>query len=230
MPATEPIAAALLAVRTKIEAAARQADRDPCSVSLLAVSKRKPIEAIEAAYRAGQRDFGENYVQELQQKAAELSHLPEIRWHYIGHLQRNKARHVVADTHLLHGVDSPRLVAELNKRAGAAGRRPAVLAQVNVSAEQSKSGCTPAELSELLTTMHAAEHLEPRGLMTMPPWDDDPEAARGYFIRLRQLRDEHGGPAKLPELSMGMSHDFAVAIAEGATIVRVGTAIFGARQ
>lgn len=223
------IAEALETVRAQLQDAAHAAGRDPKAVQLLAVSKRKPVQDIVAAYEAGQRDFGENYGQELLTKAAELSHLEGLRWHHIGHLQRNKVKPLVPVTALLHGVDRPSLVQELDKRAAAAGRRLEVLIQVNVAGEQSKSGCTPGELTALLDAIASSEHVVARGLMTMPPYVDDPEEARPHFARLRELRDQHGGPSQLPELSMGMTHDYAVAVAEGATIVRIGTAIFGAR-
>jgi pyridoxal phosphate enzyme (YggS family) len=198
-------------------------------VLLLAVSKTKPLEAIVEAYQAGQRDFGENYVQELVRKAEALAGLEGIRWHHIGHVQSNKVRQLVPVTTVVHGVDRLDLVAELDKRAAAAGRTLDVLCEVSIAGEDTKSGCEPARLPELLAALGEARHLRLRGLMTMPPFDEDPEASRPHLRRLRELRDAHGGPERLPELSMGMSHDFRVAIEEGATIVRVGTAIFGAR-
>ncbi|MBW2522854.1 MAG: YggS family pyridoxal phosphate-dependent enzyme [Deltaproteobacteria bacterium] len=224
------IAERLAAVRDRLGAAARAAGREPESIKLLAVSKRKPTEDVVAAYEAGQRDFGENYGQELLSKAAELSHLSDLNWHHIGHVQRNKVRQLVPHVHLLHAVDRPKLVAEIDKRSHAAERQTDVLVQVNIAGEDQKSGCAPGDLGQLLETIRACEHVRIRGLMTMPPYLDDPEQVRPYFRRLRELRDAHGGAAELPELSMGMSHDFAVAIEEGATIVRVGTAIFGARD
>ena len=175
-------------------------------------------------------DFGENYSQELLKKAADLQHLRDIRWHHIGHVQTNKVRQLVPVAHLLHAVDRVKLARELEKRAAAAGRRIEVLAQVNIAGEESKSGCSPDELGPLMDGLRQCEHVEVRGLMTMPPFLDDPEQVRPFFRKLRALRDRHGGPQELPELSMGMSHDFAVAIEEGATIVRVGTAIFGPRD
>ena len=221
------IAPQLAAVHERIRDAATRAGRAAEEVTLVAVSKRKPVEAIAAARDAGCLDFGENYVQELVSKAEAL---PELRWHFIGHLQRNKAKVVVGvpGLVLLHGVDDPRLVGALDRRAAAAERTLDVLVQVNVSGEQSKSGCAPSEVAALLDTIDAATHVRARGLMTMPP-PSDPEQARPFFVALRELRDDLGGPARLPELSMGMSGDFEVAIEEGATIVRVGTAIFGAR-
>ena len=227
---TEPsIAENLQAVRARVQQAASAAGRDPASVLILAVSKTKPVQAIAEAYQAGQRDFGENYAQELARKARELGQLPDIRWHHIGHVQSNKIREIVPVAHVVHGVDRPSLVPELERRAESTGRALEVLAEVNIAGERSKSGCPPGLLADLLTALRNAPHLNLRGLMTMPPLDDDPEASRPYLRRLRELRDEHGGAEALPELSMGMSNDFPVAIAEGATIIRIGTAIFGAR-
>lgn len=230
MSTTESTTTRLLAVRKELETAARAAGRDPASVKLLAVSKRKPTAAVVDAYEAGQRDFGENYGQELLRKSAELRHLPDIRWHHIGHVQRNKARQLVPVVHLLHAVDRIALAQELDKRAAAAERQIDVLVQVNIAGEDSKSGCAPDDLGLLMDGLRRCKHVGVRGLMTMPPFLEDPEQVRPFFRKLRELRDEHGGPHALPELSMGMSHDFVVAIEEGATIVRVGTAIFGPRE
>jgi pyridoxal phosphate enzyme (YggS family) len=218
----------LAAVRERVEAAARRAGRDPSSVTLVAVSKRHGADSIREAVAAGHRDFGENYAQEFAQKVRELEGLP-VRWHYIGHLQTNKARLVASDAALVHTVDSAHLAAELDKRASAAGRRLAVLIQVNVAGEEQKSGCEPEELPALLQSAGALTHLDVRGLMTMPPfWPA--ERVRPFFAALRDLRDRHATDAcPLRELSMGMSEDFEAAIEEGATIVRVGTAIFGPR-
>lgn len=223
------IAEALAATRARIERAASAAGRDASSVTLLAVSKRHPAAAIREAYAAGQRRFGENYAQELAAKAAELADLPDLEWHMIGHLQTNKARHVAPVAAMVHAVDSVALARELGKRAAAAGRVVAALAEVNVSGEASKSGCAPAEVAAVLAAIEGERSLRAAGLMTMPPADDDPEAAAPHFAALRALRDAHGGASRLPELSMGMSHDLDVAVREGATIVRVGTAIFGER-
>ena len=220
------IAERLVEVRGRIAAAAERAGRDPDDVALVAVSKKKPAEAVVAARAAGCRDFGENYVQELADKAEALADDPP-RWHFIGHLQRNKVNALLAVSGLtlVHGVDSPRLVAALDKRV----ERPIdVLLHVDVAGQQGKSGCRPDQLAALLDAVDAAGRVCARGLMTMPPFGE-PEAARPHFAALRELRDAHGGSARLPELSMGMSNDFEVAIEEGATLVRVGTAIFGAR-
>ncbi len=193
---------------------------------LVAVSKYQSAAAIRAAYGAGQRDFGENYVQELSQKSAELADLGELRWHLIGHLQRNKARAITPLAHLIHTVDSAELAAELDHRAS---RPLPVLVEVNVGGEAQKSGCPPQALPELLDALSGAKRLLLRGLMCVPPHTAEPSGARPYFDQLRELRDHHGGAARLPELSMGMTADLEYAVAAGATIVRVGSAIFGER-
>jgi pyridoxal phosphate enzyme (YggS family) len=225
----DEVAARIAEVRRRIAEAAASAGRAPGSVRLLAVSKNKPPAAIRAAYAAGQRAFGENYAQELAQKAEEMRDLVGIEWHFIGRLQRNKAKQVVQAARIVHTIDRVELAAELGRRATAAGRSVRALVEVNISGETGKGGCTPGELDTVLAAIRAAPSLEAVGLMTIPPATDDPEGARRFFEALRALRERHGGAAALPELSMGMTHDFAVAIAEGATIVRVGTAIFGAR-
>jgi PLP dependent protein len=223
------IAARLSEVRRRIDEATARAGRSPGSVRLLAVSKGKPPEAIRAAYAAGQRAFGENYAQELAQKAAALADLEGIEWHFVGRLQRNKAKLVAEAARTVHAVDGADLAAALGKRAEAAGVKLRVLVEVNVSGEASKGGCPPGELGGVLDAIRKSPALEAVGLMTVPPSSEDPAAARPFFAALRRLRDDHGGAAALPELSMGMTHDFPVAIDEGATLVRVGTAIFGAR-
>lgn len=235
------IAERLAAVRAAITRAARAASRDAERIALIAVSKSQPVEAIRAAYAAGQRDFGENYVQELQQKAEALRDLPDLRWHMIGHLQRNKARHVVREATLIHSVDSVELVKELGKRAADVRLAPerrfypdedriAVLVEVGIAGEAQKAGVAPAELGAVLDAVDAEPALALKGLMCVPPFTPDPAASRPHFDALRALRDRHGGPERLPELSMGMTLDFDHAIAAGATLVRVGTAIFGLRQ
>lgn len=221
--------AALDAVRARIAAAARRAGRDPSTVALVAVSKTHGPDAVRAAYARGQRDFGENYVQEFTAKAASLADLADLRWHFIGHLQTNKCRDVVGRAATVQSVDSERLVRELGRRASAAGRTVGILIQVNVAREAQKSGCDVAALPALVAAARETPGLALRGLMTVPPACDDPAAARPCFDALRALRDAHGGPSLLPELSMGMTHDMDEAIAAGATVVRVGTAIFGAR-
>jgi PLP dependent protein len=214
--------ARLEAVGARIASAAASAGRDPASIRLVAVSKTMPSSAIREAYEAGQRDFGENYAQELAQKATELADLADLRWHFIGHLQSNKAKIVAPLAHLVHSVDSVSLAKELAKRA----RGLAVLVEVNAG-EAQKSGAREEDVPALLDAIAAQEALRLRGLMVVPP--ADPDAARRAFERLARLRDALGGTARLPELSMGMSADLEIAVATGATIVRIGTAIFGAR-
>jgi pyridoxal phosphate enzyme (YggS family) len=228
MAAMGRIAERLAEVRGRIDAAARRAGRSPESVTLVAVAKGQPAESVRAAFEAGCRDVGESYVQELVAKTEALA-LDGLRWHHIGHLQRNKVKAVVGRVVLVHGVDSTRLLAEIDRRAVEAGARVAVLAEVNLAAEASKSGCAPAELGALLAAADRASAVELRGLMAIPPAADDAEPSRRWFRELAALRDAHGGAARLPELSMGMSHDYELAVEEGATLVRVGTAIFGER-
>ena len=223
------IASRLDAVRGRIAAAAERAWRSPGEVRLVAVSKGKPAEAFRAAYAAGQRDFGESYAQELGEKAEALGDLPDLAWHAIGGLQRNKAKLVARVAAVVHSVDREDLAVELDRRAEALGRTLRVLLEVNVGGEASKGGCAPGDLGRLIEAASRCRHLQPIGLMTIAPFIEDPEKVRPYFAALRALRDQSGGPAALPELSMGMSHDFEAAIEEGATLVRVGTAIFGAR-
>ncbi|MBP6833789.1 MAG: YggS family pyridoxal phosphate-dependent enzyme [Deltaproteobacteria bacterium] len=225
----EAVRSALDAVRARIDAAARRAGRDPATVALLAVSKTHGPEAVRAAYARGQRDFGENYVQELVPKAAALADLTELRWHFIGHLQTNKCRDVAGLVATVQSVDSERLVRELGRRATAAGRTVGILIQVNVAREAQKSGCEVEALPAIIAAALETPGVALRGLMTVPPAADDAGESRRWFDALRALRDEHGGAALLPELSMGMTHDMDEAIAAGATVVRVGTAIFGAR-
>src|ERR1041385_3885085 len=237
--ATDDIGARLDVVRGRIRDAARAGARDPSTVRLVAVSKTKDTAAIRMAYAAGQRDFGENYAQELSTKAAELADLPDIRWHFIGHLQRNKAKLVVRAASIVHTVDSIRLAEELGKRAGEApvsaaraftrtdraDARLPVLVEVNIAGEAQKSGVAPDDLGGVLDAIAGEPHLVSIGLMTVPPASSDPSASRRLFDDLVTLRNAHGGVARLPELSMGMSHDLEDAILAGATIVRVGTAI-----
>lgn len=213
-------------VRARVDAACERANRAPGDVTLIAVSKTHPVAAIREAIAAGATDFGENYAQELAEKRAEL---PDLRWHYIGRLQRNKAKLVAGHVVLVHAVDTIELAQELAKRA--AGTLQPVLVSVNVAGEDTKGGVTPETAPALARAIAAIPGVRLDGLMTMPPPSDDPEAARPAFLALAALRDrlaqDLGAP--LPVLSMGMSGDFEVAIACGATHVRVGTAIFGAR-
>ncbi|WP_394825844.1 YggS family pyridoxal phosphate-dependent enzyme [Pendulispora albinea] len=224
------LAERLAGIQERIHAAARSAGRDPSSIRLVAVSKKMDAAKVREAYEAGQRLFGENYAQELAAKADALSDLPDIAWHFIGHLQSNKARLVAPRAKAVHTIDGIGLGRELARRAEAAGRAPLdVLIEVNVGGEPQKHGIVASELADLLAQLRELPSLSVRGLMTMPP-EGDPEAARTVFETLASLRNLHGGPAVLPELSMGMSGDFELAIAAGATLVRVGSAIFGPRS
>jgi pyridoxal phosphate enzyme (YggS family) len=225
------VAEGLAAVSARIERAALAAGRDPSSVRLVAVSKTKGPEAVREAFAAGQRAFGENYAQELAAKAEALADLDGIEWHFIGHLQSNKAKIVARHADVVHTVDSASLARELGRRAAGEQRAAPlpVLIEVNVAREPQKAGAAPSEIDEVIQAVRAQGSLALRGLMTMPP-QGDALAARRCFETLASLRNLHGGVAALPELSMGMSDDLEVAIACGATLVRVGTAIFGPRS
>lgn len=230
---TDELAQNLDSVLARIARTARDAGRDASEVRLLAVSKTHPASSLEAAYALGLRDFGENYVQELEEKARALAHLPDVRFHLIGHLQTNKAKVVAPIVACVQTLDSERLVRQL--AAQTRSRRPPergpleVLVEVNVGGEVQKGGCAPEALRGLLAAIEEEEVLRLRGLMTVPPFTEDPNGARPFFDELRRLRELHGGQARLPELSMGMSGDLEVAVAAGSTMVRVGTALFGAR-
>ncbi|MCC6648127.1 MAG: YggS family pyridoxal phosphate-dependent enzyme [Polyangiaceae bacterium] len=220
---------ALEAVRAEIDAAALAAGRAPAEIELCAVSKTKPASSLREAYAACQRVFGENYAQELADKRAELADLPGLVLRMIGHVQTNKARVVARIADAVDTVDRPELARELGRRAAAAGRVLSVMIEVNVGGEAQKHGVSPDRLGEVLDAVAREPSLALEGLMTVPPHTEDPAGARPYFARLRALRDAHGGARALPRLSMGMSHDFREAILEGSTMVRVGSAIFGAR-
>ena len=233
------VAARLAETEERIRAAAVRAGRSRDAITLVGVSKRHPPGAIVAGSFAGLRHFGENFAQELRDKAEATralladTGLPEPRWHFIGRLQRNKARVVAPLCHCVETVDSAALARELDRRVAGSepgNRRLGVLVQVDVSEEPQKGGVAPGDLAALLETVGALGHLDLRGLMAIPAARATAEAMRPAFARLRELRDTHGGPAALPELSMGMSSDYEVAIEEGATIIRVGTAIFGPRE
>lgn len=221
------IAARLAGVSERAALAARRARRDPAAVTIVLASKTQPPEAIRAAYAAGARAFGENYVQEAAVKQGTLAGLGGLRWHLIGHLQANKARDGANRFVLIHSLDSMRLAAALG-RARPAPRVP-VLIEVNAAGEASKSGVAPGEVERLAESARAT--VEILGLMTIPPPAPDPQLSRRYFAALREMRDRLAATTglALSELSMGMSDDFEVAIEEGATIVRVGRAIFGER-
>ena len=219
------------AVRAEIDAACARAGRLPGEVTLIAVSKTKPLEMIRELADAGVTDFGENKVQELSDKHDRLAE-PEVRWHMIGHLQRNKVKYLEERAvALIHSVDSLRLAEEIEKEAAKRGLVQPILLEVNIGAEESKSGCAPEEVTALAQAVTALPHLSLRGLMCVAPACGDPEEVRPCFARMRALRDEIRAFApSCTELSMGMTGDYRVAVEEGATLVRVGSAIFGARD
>ncbi len=222
----------LTQVRRRLEAAAHLAHRPPDAVRLIAVSKTFPVDAVRAAALAGQREFAENRVQEGLDKASATAGLG-LTWHLIGHLQSNKARKAAAVFDWIHSIDSVDLLQKVDAGALDAGRRPSVLIQADLAGEATKFGADPAAVGAIAHAALAARAVQLKGLMIIPPIVDDPAQARPWFTRLRDLRDAlvaEGVPADaLQELSMGMSHDFEVAIQEGATMVRIGTAIFGRR-
>jgi len=230
---TGKIAANLAGVRERITAAAERSGRAPDEVVLVVVTKVRTIEEIREAIAAGAADLGENYVQEMVEKASALEDAG-IRWHAIGHLQTNKVRQIAPFVSLIHSVDSLRVAREVDKRAAANGRKQPVLLEVNVAGEGSKFGLDEEGLFELAPQVVKLANARLAGLMTMVPYSDDPEASRPYYRRLRELRDElvvRGIPGdNMKQLSMGMTSDFEVAVEEGATLVRVGTAIFGPRH
>ena len=216
------VAESLVDVQQRIAAACERSDRNPDDVRLVAVSKMQPVAKIVEAYKAGHRVFGENYVQELQGKADVLSEYRDLRWQFIGRLQRNKAKALVrVGVHALN-VDSVRLAETLRDKNSVARRIPEVFVQVNVSGEEQKGGCEPSDLASILATIRTTDSLALGGLMTVPPADVDP---RPFFAELAIIAKMHG----VEGLSMGMSHDFEIAVEEGATEVRVGSAIFGER-
>ncbi|MEP6917104.1 MAG: YggS family pyridoxal phosphate-dependent enzyme [Acidobacteriota bacterium] len=228
----DSIAANLETVRSRIDAAARRAGRDPSDVTLIAVSKTFSADHVRAAWAAGQRDFGENKVQEALQKIAGTADMG-IRWHFIGHLQSNKARKTAAPFAWIHSVDSIDLLQKLDAAAVDQGASPHVLVQVDLAGETTKFGAGAEEARRIFDAALEARAVRVAGLMLIPPWNEDQEQTRPWFTRLRHLRDEWLAagvpPDALSHLSMGMSHDFEAAIEEGATLVRVGTAIFGTR-
>jgi len=212
----------LAAVRERIGRAAESARRDPAEITLLAVTKLFPAAVVREAYELGLREFGENYVQEFEHKAPEVADLAGARFHLIGHLQSNKSKKAAELFRVIQTVDSPKLARRLND----AGHALEVMLEVKLSEEEAKSGADPVALAELIQAVRGCGNLRLLGLMTMPPWTEDPEASRPCFRRLRELAERHG----LRQLSMGMSHDLEAAIEEGATCVRVGTALFGKRK
>ncbi|OYT71124.1 MAG: YggS family pyridoxal phosphate-dependent enzyme [Chloracidobacterium sp. CP2_5A] len=225
-----PIAENLAAIRERIAAAVRRAGRRMEQVTLIAVSKNHPATAIQQAAACGALDIGENRVQEA---LAKIPHTPPtLRWHLIGHLQSNKAKPAVENFHLIHTVDSIPLAQRIDRLAREAGKEQLALLQVKLGDEAAKSGLAPADLPTIYAAVRELPNLRVRGLMTIPPLGPSPEDARPHFRQLRALRNQlldRFPDDSLPELSMGMSHDFEVAIEEGATLIRVGTAIFGAR-
>jgi PLP dependent protein len=231
MPQTTAIAQNLERVRERVARAAELAGRRAEEITVIAVSKTFPAEAIRAAYEAGLRHFGENRVQEWESKQAKVEDL-DATWHLIGHLQSNKARRAAHLFDCVDCVDSLDLARKLDDAATGEGKRLPILVEVRLSDEATKSGASGPELPALVEGISALGHLDLQGLMTVPPYFEEPQRVRSYFRRLRELRDELSrrlGRA-LPRLSMGMSHDFEVAIGEGSTEIRVGTALFGERQ
>jgi PLP dependent protein len=225
------IAINLKTVLDKIRTAALKAGRDPESVRLVAVSKTKPASLVEEAALSGQWLFGENYAQELALKAREVSEA--VEWHFIGHLQSNKVRQIAGLVTMIHSVDRLSLAEEIDRQWGKLGKVCDVLIEVNIAREETKSGTSAMALLGLVRQVSLLPHLRIMGLMTMPPFFDDPEGARPYFRELRRIAAEIAAEripnVSMTELSMGMSGDFETAVAEGATLVRVGTAIFGQR-
>lgn len=233
-PGFEELRERLAEVRRSIETSASRAGRNPAEIKLVAVSKTHPAETLRRAIKAGVNNLGENRVQEADEKIAELGR-DSTRWHLIGHLQANKARRAVALFDVIHSLDSVSLAERLDRLCEEAGRDElSVLLQVDLAGEASKSGVSVEELPELVRAVGACRYLRLTGFMTLPPFFEDTELVRPYYRRLRELRDEYRERAAFGvndgELSMGMSHDYAVAIEEGATFVRIGTAIFGERR
>ena len=211
-------------VEHRIAEACARAGRKRLDIQLVAVTKKFPATVIREAYELGLRDFGESYVQEFDEKRAELTGCPGARYHFIGHLQSNKTKKAAEIFDVIHTVDSAKIAQRLNAERAGVGLE--VLIEVKLSTEPAKAGAAPRDVPALVEAIRGCPHLRLLGLMTMPPWSDDAEVSRPYFARLREL----GAQNQLEQLSMGMSHDFEVAIEEGATIVRVGTALFGPRK
>ena len=209
-------------VETRIASALARSGRRRDEITLLAVTKKFPASVMKEAYELGMREFGENYVQEFEEKSGELSGLTGARFHLIGHLQSNKTRKAADLFQVVETVDTPKLA----RRLDAEGKAIDVMIEVKLSPEDSKAGSAPQEIPALVEVIQQCKNLRLLGLMTMPPWSDDPEVSRPYFRRLRHLAEANG----LRQLSMGMSHDIEAAIEEGATIVRIGTALFGPRK
>src|ERR1700737_3505430 len=217
-------------VRAQISEAAEKSGRQPGDVQLVAITKTHDAERVREAHQAGQILFGESSVQEARAKIPELP--SNLRWHFVGHLQKNKIRHALPLFEMIHSVDSLALAQEVNRIAEEEGLHPRVLLELNVAGEGSKFGFKPETLRAEMETLLALNRLSIEGLMTIPPLADEAEASRKYFVDLRELRDslEKEFSVRLPRLSMGMTNDFVIAVEEGATLVRVGTAIFGERR
>ena len=220
-------------VEHNINDAAKKAGRNPDSIRLIVVSKQAPAEKVLAAYQAGARYFGENKVQEAVAKIDEVN-LPVVGWHFIGHLQKNKIKYLDSRFELIHSVDSLSLAEKISTHCEGQNRRQAVLLQVNISGEEAKFGMTPSELKDQLSNFGQLKGIRIQGLMTIPPQDGEPENSRKYFFKLRELRDTCQAlkvpGVELNDLSMGMTSDYKIAVEEGATLVRVGSAIFGSRS
>lgn len=217
-------------INERINRAAERSERNTSDITLLAVSKQVESGRIREAIDSEHLSFGENYVQEFVTKYDELSEHKNIDWHFIGHLQKNKVKYIIDKVSLIHSVDKVSLAGEINKRAEKLGIAMPILVEVNLGGEESKSGIEPDELGSFLEKLSALDNIRLSGLMALPPYCDNAEDSRKYFIKLRELRDNFiSSYNTLNELSMGMSHDFEIAVEEGATIVRVGTAIFGER-
>jgi len=222
-------------VQERIARAARRAGRDPAEIEILAVSKTMPLDLVREGYRSGLRLFGENRIQEGVAKVDRASDLPEARWHFIGHLQRNKARDAARCFQVIHTVDSEDLATRLDRWAGQFGSTREILLQVHLGGEATKHGAVEEEIPRLAAAVRELANLRLCGLMTIPPWGADPEEVRPWFRRMRELLErlaanEAAGLDYFRQLSMGMSHDLEVAVEEGATIIRVGTALFGPRR
>ena len=220
-------------VRAEIAESARNCGRDPSSVQLIAVSKTFDAGRVQEAFRGGARDFGENFAQELREKQAQLVELP-IRWHFIGHLQSNKVKYVAPFVTLIHSVDSSHLGEEIDRRAGQANRTIEILLEVHTTDEATKYGVLPADVVPLVLELQRMPRIRVKGLMTMGPFSDDAEASRSCFRRTSELSREISSMripgVEMRHLSMGMTHDYRIAIEEGATMVRIGTAVFGKRS
>jgi pyridoxal phosphate enzyme (YggS family) len=224
------IAGNLAQLQQQIHEACRRANRSDSEVALMAVSKVHPVEVILEAYAAGHRLFGENRVQEFQEKSQHLTALNDAKFHLIGPLQSNKTARAAELFHAIDAVDSLKIAQRLDAAAKALGKKLPILVEVKLSHEESKHGLDPAELPDLLAALESLESIQAVGLMTVPPWSEDAELARPYFRDLRKLRDQSlANFPKLTQLSMGMSNDFRIAIEEGSTCVRIGTSIFGKR-